>query len=178
MSSKDTILVIRDALVQQYGAAFKTLSNIISKCPNSLWEDESKGPSYYKIIYHILYFADLYLSRTKEERSAFKPRFEFAEDFSISKENFASTYWKKPLSKEECNLYLSEIINKAQIFFEQISITELISEPLFEWHGSSLLGSLIYNIRHIMLHVGALQGRLRLGGIEEKYWVGQSEILL
>ena len=178
MSSKDTILVIRDALVQQYGAAFKTLSNIISKCPNSLWEDESKGPSYYKIIYHILYFADLYLSRTKEERSAFKPRFEFAEDFSISKENFGSAYWKKSLSKEECNLYLSEIRSKTQVFFQQVSIKELISEPIFEWHGSSLLGSLIYNIRHVMLHLGSLQGRLRLAGIDEHFWVSKSEILL
>ena len=178
MTSKDTIIVIQDALVEQYGAAFKTLSNIINKCPNSLWEDESKNPSFYKIIYHILYFADLYLSRTKEERSAFKPRFEHAEDFSISKENFGSAYWKKPLTKEECNSYLSEIRNKAQVFFKQVSISELISEPIFDWHGSSLLGSLIYDIRHIMLHIGALQGRLRLAGIEEHLWVGKSEIIV
>jgi hypothetical protein len=176
--SKDSIIVIRDALVEQYGAAFKTLDNIIDKCSDSLWKDDSNGPPFYKIIYHILYFADLYLSRTKEERSTFKPRFEFAEDFSISKENFGSAYWKKPLSKEECNLYLSEIRSKAHVFFQQVSIAELISEPLFEWHGSSLLGSLIYNIRHVMLHIGTLQGRLRLNGFEEKLWVTKSEILL
>jgi len=178
LKSNDSINVIQDALVEQYGAAFKMLSNIIDKCPDPLWDDETNGPAFYKIIYHILYFADLYMSGTKEERSTFKPRFEFAEDFSISKENFASINWGKALSKEECNLYLSEIRDKQQIFFNQLSMTELMSEPVFEWHSSSLLGSLIYNIRHIMLHIGALQGRLRMNGFEKQLWVSKSAIVL
>ncbi len=177
LKSNDSIIVIQATLVEQYGAALKTLNNIINKCPDSLWEDESNGPPFYKIIYHILYFTDLYLSRTKEERTAFRPRFEFAEDFSISKENFAHVYWEKVLSKEECVLYLSEIRDKAQIFLNHVTITELVSEPLFEWHGSSLLGSLFYNIRHIMLHIGALQGRLRMNGFDEKLWVSKSAIV-
>ncbi|MHA2328993.1 MAG: hypothetical protein ACXACR_10785 [Candidatus Hodarchaeales archaeon] len=175
-NSTNSILVIQGALIEQYGAALKMLNNIIDKCPDSLWEDESTGPSFYKIIYHILYFVDSYLSRTKEERAAFKPRFEFAEDFGISKKNFAPEYWKKVLSKEECNLYLSELRHKAQVLFDHVSIPDLVSESIFEWHGSSLLGSLIYNIRHIMLHVGALQGRLRLNGFEERLWVGKSAL--
>lgn len=178
MNSANSISGIRGALVEQYGAAIKTLNNIIDKCPDSLWEDESNGFAFYKIIYHILYFFDLYFCRTKEERAAFRPRFDFAEDFSISKENFASIYWEKALTKDECLLYLSEIRNKANKFFKDVSMVELISDPIFEWHGSSLLGSLMYNLRHIMLHVGALQGRLRMKGFEERLWVSKSPINL
>jgi hypothetical protein len=178
LNSNESITIIQGALVEQYGAALKTLSNIVEKCPDSLWKSETNGPPFYKIIYHILYFVDCYLSRTKEERAEFKPRFEFAEDFSISKENFGSIYWKKPLTKDECNLYLSEMKVKAQNFFSKISLDELISEPIFEWHGSSLLGSLIYNIRHIMLHIGALQGRLRMDGVDEHFWVSKSSLVI
>ena len=176
LKSNNSIIVIQAALVEQFSAALKMLDTTIDKCPDSLWEDESNGPPFYKIIYHILYFVDTYLSRTKEERASFKPRFEFAEDFSISKENFAPEYWDKALSKKECKLYISEMRNKAQIFFSQVSLIELLSEPVFEWHGTSLLGSLIYNIRHIMLHVGALQGRLRMNGLEEHFWVSKGTL--
>jgi hypothetical protein len=178
LNSTNSIKIIQDALSEQYGAALKMLSNIIENCPTSLWEDESHGPAFYKIIYHVLYFLDLYLSRTKEERSAFKPRFDFAEDFGISKKNFAPEYWKKPLSKAKAILYLSELRDKAVNFLNQVSIPELTSESVFEWHGSSLLSSLIYNNRHIMLHIGALQGRLRMNGVEERMWVGKSAIRL
>ncbi|MHA1948004.1 MAG: DinB family protein [Candidatus Hodarchaeales archaeon] len=178
MNSNESITIIRGALIEQYGAALKTLSILIEKCPNSLWESESYGPPFYKIIYHILYFVDCYLSRTKEERAAFKPRFDFAEDFSISKENFGSIYWKKELTKDECILYISEMRAKAQKFFDEISLNELTSEPIFEWHGSSLLGSLIYNIRHIMLHIGALQSRLRMNDVDEHFWVSKSLLVI
>ena len=176
MNYNESVVIIQDALIEQYGAAIKTLSNIVEKCPDSLWESESTGIPFYKIVYHILYFIDCYLSRTKEERTAFKPRYEFAEDFSISKENFGTKYWKRAVTKEECNLYISEMKVKAQKLFSNISLEELTSEPIFEWHGSSFLGSLIYNLRHIMLHIGALQGRLRRNGIKEHFWVSKSAL--
>ena len=177
MTSNEPITSIRSALIEQYGAALKTLSNIIEKCPDSLWESESTGLPFYKIIYHVLYFLDCYLSRTKEERAAFKPRYDFAEDFSISKENFGAIYWKRALTKDECNVYLAELREKAQKLFDDVSLSELGSEPIFEWHGSSFLGSLIYDLRHIMLHIGALQGRLRMNGIDEHFWVSKSPLL-
>jgi hypothetical protein len=176
LNSNESIAIIQGALIEQYGAALMTLSNLIEKCPDSLWESEATGPPFYKIVYHILYFIDCYLSRTKEEREAFKPRFEFAEDFAISKENFGTKYWKRALTKDECNLYISEMKTKAQKLFGDISIEELTSAPIFEWHGSSLLGSLIYDLRHIMLHIGALQGRLRANGVEEHFWVSKSSL--
>jgi hypothetical protein len=176
LTSTEYIVIIRTALSEQLGAAIKMVDNIIVKCPEPLWMDESAGPAFYKIVYHILYFIDVYLSRSKDESDAFQPRFDFAEDFGISKENFADKYWKKALSKAECQLYLSEIRIKAQKLINDVTSEELVSTPIFHWHGSSFIGSLIYNIRHIMLHIGALQGRLRMNGVEERFWVGASLI--
>jgi hypothetical protein len=166
-----------NSLVEQYGAAFKTLENIITNCPEDLWENTSKGPPFYKIIYHTMFFIDLYRSSTQEERTSFTPRFEHAEDFRNSKENFHPSEWKDALSKNELLDYLSYIRINEQKRIENLTLHRLISEPIFEWHGSTILSSMIYNLRHIMLHIGALQGRLRMHGCEERYWVSQSPIL-
>ena len=68
-----------------------------------------------QISYHILFFIDLYLNRTEEERSTFKKRFDFT-SASILEDNSTSDSWRKALSKEESLIYLEEIKVKAEFF--------------------------------------------------------------
>ena len=51
MGKKESHRIVINALLEQYGAAFKALENIIKKCPDHYWEDSMKGPPFYKIIY-------------------------------------------------------------------------------------------------------------------------------
>jgi hypothetical protein len=169
--------IILNSFLEQYGAAFKAVEKIINLCPDNLWTELKSGPEFYKIIYHILFFADIYLSSSKEESDSFSPRFNHAEDFRVSKENFHPKEWEKPLSKSELLEYLNDVRIKAQKRIENLSIEQLVSESVFEWHGSSQSSSLIYNLRHIMLHVGALQARLRIDGVGGRFWVSQSSII-
>ncbi|MHA2097023.1 MAG: hypothetical protein ACW98F_20645 [Candidatus Hodarchaeales archaeon] len=172
-----TEIDIKHGFLEQYGAAFKTLEKIIDLCPENLWMDLSTGPEMYKIIYHILYFADFYLSENKIERESFTPRFSHAEDFGTSKENFHPKEWERPLLKSEIKEYLKEIRIRAQNRLNNLNSETLTESSVFEWHGSSKCGSLIYNLRHMMLHIGALQARLRISGVEGRFWVSQSTIL-
>jgi tetratricopeptide (TPR) repeat protein len=69
--------------------------------------------------------------------------------------------------------YLEEIKVKSNKRFKDISIEELNDKPIFDWHGTSVLGSLLYNLRHVMLHVGALHVRVNAAGKEPLPWVSK-----
>jgi len=60
---------------------------------------------------------------------------------------------------------------------DQLTLEELIQPSVFEWHGGSIHSSLIYNIRHVMLHIGALNLRLLRKGINLDNWVSHAPIL-
>ncbi|MHA2246526.1 MAG: hypothetical protein ACXADY_16410 [Candidatus Hodarchaeales archaeon] len=175
MADLETNRIIVKGFIEQYGAAFKTLERIIDICPDEFWNDLTNGPEFYKILYHTMFFTDLYLS-TEDESKNFTPKFSHAEDFRSSKENFHPKEWARSLSKSEVKDYLKDLRVKGRKRIEELTIEQLISNPLFKWHGSSLLSSLMYNLRHIMLHIGALQVRLRIHGVEERFWVSQSQI--
>lgn len=176
MNDLETTRILVKGFLEQYGAAFKALEKIINICPDEFWEDLTNGPELYKIIYHTLFFTDLYLSSTKDESEDFNPKFSHAEDFRSSKENFHPKEWERSLSKNEIMSYLKDLKVKGRKRIEDLTIEQLVTNSLFNWHGSSLLSSLLYNLRHIMLHIGALQVRLRIYGVEERFWVSQSPI--
>lgn len=177
MSNLETRTIIMNAFTEQYGAAFKTLEKIMDVCPDDFWNDEQVGPQIYKVLYHTLFFIDLYLSLTKEARDNFTPKFKQAEDFRTSKENFHPKEWKSAISPKEIREYIKDLRSKARDGFKSLELDSLLADPIFEWHGSSLFSSLMYNLRHIMLHIGALQARLRISGVEEQFWVSQSPLL-
>jgi len=153
------------ALEEQYGAAFKTLENIINFCPDEIWINSPNKPPIYGVVNHILYFADLYFSKSKEERESYKAKFPDEKD---------DLHMKRTLEKNDLLKYIREMRSKSKNLFSTMTLEQLQGESVFEWHGSSLLSSLLYNLRHIMLHIGALQVRLRHYGIDEKFWVSKA----
>ena len=155
------------ALEEQYGAAFKTLEKIINFCPYEIWVNAPNEPPIYGVVNHILFFVDLYFSKSKEERESYKPKFPDTKD---------NMYMKRTLEKYDLLEYLKEMRSKAKKWFATMTLEQLQGESVFEWHGSSLLSSLLYNLRHIMLHIGALQVRLRHYGIDEKFWVSNADL--
>ena len=155
------------ALEEQYGAAFKTLENIINFCPDEIWINSPNTPPIYGVVNHILYFVDLYFSKSKEERERYKPKFPDEQD---------DMYMKRTLEKTDLLEYIKEMRSKAKKLFSTMTLEELQSESVFEWHGSSRLSSLLYNLRHIMLHIGALQVRLRHYGVDEKFWISKADL--
>ena len=60
------------AISEQYGAAFKMLGNIITGCPDDLWNDTTKDMLVSQVVYHVLFFIDFYLSKDKKEREQFE----------------------------------------------------------------------------------------------------------
>src|SRR5438445_13680729 len=49
-------------LWQQFGAAIDMLENALVACPDELWSDRSRHPEFWYLVFHTLFFLDLYLS--------------------------------------------------------------------------------------------------------------------
>ncbi|UCG89624.1 MAG: DinB family protein [Candidatus Heimdallarchaeota archaeon] len=163
--------VISKAFQEQYGAAIEMLEQVIKKCPEEIWDDRTSGPPFWQVVYHTLWYLDWYLGKSKEERKTFKPRF-VDESFENLKE-----LPKGILTSEQLHSYLSDIKKKGKHRLEQLTLEEIVKPSVFEWHGSSIHSSLIYNIRHVMLHIGALNSRLLRKGIKLDNWVSHAPIL-
>ena|SRR5258705_8607961 len=53
-------------LWQQFGAAIDMLENALLACPEDLWNDRSRRPEYWYVVFHTLFFLDFYLSDSPE----------------------------------------------------------------------------------------------------------------
>ena len=71
---------------------------------------------------------------------------------------------------------IAVIKEKAKIRINNLTSDDLTQPSIFEWHGNSVLSSLLYNIRHIMLHIGALNLRLHRKGEKLDNWVTHQQI--
>ena len=159
---------LTQAISEQYGAALKMLEETVTKCDEGLWQttDKDTDTVISQVIYHTLFFVDFYLSKNKTERETFKGK------YGDDGESFHEP--NKFYTKEQLTTYLQEIKEKADKRFNDLTIQELNGESVFEWHGSSVLSSLLYNLRHIMLHVGALHVRLNAVGEIPLRWVSKT----
>ena len=59
-------MTFRAGLQQQFGAAIDMLENALLACPDELWADRSKQPEFWYLVYHTLFWLDLYLSDSAE----------------------------------------------------------------------------------------------------------------
>jgi hypothetical protein len=56
----------KEVIWQQFGAAIDMLENALLACPDELWSDRSRQPEFWYVVYHTLFYLDLYLSGSVE----------------------------------------------------------------------------------------------------------------
>lgn len=161
MTNKSPLI---QGLSEQYRAGLKMVQLIIEKCNDDLWSDYNREVVINQVVYHIIDSTDLYLSKNKEEVESYKSKYE--DDGTFHDPNMKFT-------KQELLDYFEVIKEKANEKFDDLTLEDLDGKPLFDWHGTSVLGSLLYNLRHIMLHVGALHVRLNEVSKEPLSWVSK-----
>lgn len=156
MSTNNTII---NELSQQYLATLKMIEELIIKCKDELWQDYSHPVVISQLVYHIISSADYFLLKTNNERNSFKPKY--------GNSGFIFNDPAKNFSKRQLLDHLAEVQEKATKLFSNLTVEELTGEPMYEATDSfSLFGSLMFNLRHLMNHIGALRARLTLLGNE------------
>src|SRR6476661_9616683 len=89
----------RQILWQQFGAAIDMLENALLACPGELWSDRRRRPEFWYVVYHTLFFLDLYLSGALEGFTPPAP-------FNLDELDPAGRLPDRVYTKDELRMYL------------------------------------------------------------------------
>ena len=144
------------------------LTDVINKCPDTLWNDTKYENQYWRIVYHTLFYTALYLHEGPEQ---FVPW-----DKHIDTYNYLGslTSDNKPVvidivyTKDQMREYSRSLFNDCDSLVANIGQIK----SGFDWLPMSRLEIHFYNIRHLQHHIGQLTERLHQSGIKGIKWEG------
>lgn len=172
--------MLRSALKSQYHAALAMLRQAIEKCPENLWTSRDCTNPFWRLVYHTLYFAHLYI---QPSAAAFRPwehhqtGIQDLDDIPAPPDILELTELphRPPQTGEPYTR--AQMLEYWAICDEMVDATldaqDLSSaESGFSWYRLSKLEHKIVAVRHIQHHTAQLADRLRATlntGID---WVG------
>jgi hypothetical protein len=158
---------VRAALRSQYHAALKTLRDVIEKCPDKAWND---GPApVWRVAYHTLYFANMYLKQSEAAFSPWQRHREEAQYISSVPSEGRPPKACEPFTRQEVLEYLNVCDTLVDGCIDALDLSaEKCGFPRYEM---STLEHQIVNIRHIQHHAAALSNRLRQSAGVAVDWV-------
>lgn len=150
-------LTFKTALRQQFGAAIDMLENAVRACPVEpwqvrLWDDQTHQAGlaeFWYIVYHTLFWLDLYLSGSVE---GFVP----PAPFTLDELDPARILLERPYSKEELRSYLEHDRTKCQMTIEALTDEQAGRQCTFAWGQLPFVESLLDNMRHVQAHTAQL----------------------
>jgi hypothetical protein len=160
--------VYKTELWGQFGAALDMFENALVKCPEQLWEEESK---FWYIAYHTLFFTDYYLT---EEPDKFQP----PAPYTLSEFDEEGTMPERTYSKDELISYTHHCREKCRKLLGSLTDEMAASQWKDKYRDYTLYKLLLYNMRHVQHHTGQLN--LLLGKIDHELpkWVSQTKVEL
>ena len=141
-------------LWQQFGASIDMLENALFACPDELWGDRSEQPEYWYLIYHTLFWLDLYLSGSVE---GFSP----PEPFTLEELDPAGLMPERVYAKDELHDYLRHCRQKCRAMIETLTDEKAKELSVFGWGEISFVELLLINMRHVQHHAAQLNLILR-----------------
>ncbi len=148
---------------QQFGAAIDMLENALLACPDNLWSDRSQRPEFWYLVYHTLFWLDLYLSKSPEEFTPPAP-------FTLEELDPAGLP-QRPYTKGELQAFLAHGRQKCRAAIDALTDDEAGQRCGFEWVALSRAELLLYNMRHVQHHAAQLNLLLRQRTDSAPPWV-------
>ncbi len=163
---------VQAALKSQYHAALAMLRQTVDQCPEELWIKDDECIAFWRVAYHALFFAHLYLQPNEE---AFQPWEHHRNEYQF----LGPLPWPphrppqvgEPYTKEQVLDYwrfCDEMVDDA---VDRLDLDA--AECGFWWYSLPKLDHQINNIRHIQHHAALLAGRLRKANGTDVRWVGR-----
>jgi uncharacterized damage-inducible protein DinB len=149
---------------QQFGAAIDMIENAMQACPDELWGDRSQRPEFWYLVYHTLFFLDLYLS---ESDKGFAP----PPPFTLEEMDPEGGLPERPYTREELQTYLEHGRNKCRATLEGLSEEKAQQRCGFWWLDVSVAELMLYNMRHVQHHAAQLNLILRQKTDSAPRWV-------
>ena len=152
-------MTFQENIQSQYLAALKMLHQVVTDCPDSLWNDSTYRNPFWHVAYHSLFYTHLYLHPGLR---SFSP-------------------WSKHRPEMHRLPTAGEAYSKAEIleYYELVcqDVAHMVpaaalEEPSgFDWLPFNRLETHFYNIRHIHQHIGELSERLGVTAEVDLKWV-------
>lgn len=140
----------------QFGAAIDTLENALHACPDELWRERlwtdtelPESAEFWYLVYHTLFWLDLYLSGTREGFAPPAP-------FTLDELDPAGVLPAQPYTKDELQNYLAYCRRKCQATLDTLSDEKAGQRTGFPWIEDSLAELQLYNMRHVQEHAAQL----------------------
>jgi hypothetical protein len=146
--------VWRESVWRQFGAALEMLENAVRACPGELWGGRGAGPEFWYVVYHTLFFTDLYLSGSAE---GFAP----PEPYTLDELDPAGLMPGRVYAKDEMLEYLRHCREKCRATVRGMTVGRARALCVFGWGEVSFAELLLYNMRHAQHHAGQLNLMLR-----------------
>src|SRR5579863_10196610 len=142
----------KSAVWSQFGAAIDMLENAVHACPDELWNDRTQRLEFWYVVYHALFWLDLYLSGTAEGFAPPAP-------FTLDELDPAGVLPAQAYTKEELLRYLAYTREKCHATLSALT-DERARQPIaFPWSRGkdwSFVELQLYNMRHVQEHASQL----------------------
>lgn len=156
---------IRAALIRQYRAAILMTRQAIEVTPDDLWTWGEHPRTYWRIAYHALGYAHLYLY---EDMASWKPWAKAQNHCAILEGEVQES---QPYTREELLDFADLILSEIE---ERINALDLDAPTCgFTWYPNvSRVELLVLSLRHLHGHLGQLHEHLIARGLDVK-WHGE-----
>ncbi|HEU0015381.1 MAG TPA: DinB family protein [Longimicrobium sp.] len=154
-------------LWRQFGAAIDTLENAMHACPDALWADPEQRPEFWYLVFHTLFFLDLYLS---ESEDGFAP----PPPLTLDELDPAGVMPERPYTKDELQRYLDHGRARCRRAMEALTDETARVPRRFGAREMSTLELHLYNLRHVQHHAAQLNLILRQQTDSAPGWVSRA----
>jgi hypothetical protein len=162
---------VQSALKSQYHAALKTLHEVIEKCPEAMWQDPADTAPFWRVAYHTLFFAHLYIQQKQEAFTPWGRHREEAQYIAFVPRENRPPKPCEPFTRDELLEYCSACDAMIDAGVDALDLSA--PQCGFPWYKMPTLEHQIVNIRHIQHHAAALSSRLRRSAGISITWVGK-----
>lgn len=162
--------LFRDALWRQLGAAVDMLENAIAACPEELWTAErQRGPAFWYLAYHTLFFLDLDLAPSPVGFAPPPP-------FTLDELDPAGVLPERPYTKPELLAYLEHGRRKARSVLSSLDEAAASRPVAFPWVPAMPFAELLLvSLRHVQHAAAQLNLLLRQETDAAPRWVKRAE---
>ncbi|MBK8504854.1 MAG: hypothetical protein IPL46_23170 [Saprospiraceae bacterium] len=163
-SQDQTVLMktIKSALISQLRASLMMLQKGVVTCSDDLWVTDQYSNRTWQLVYHALFFTDLYLYQHLDERKRF---YLHKKDY----QNLGEANSKDPYSKMEMAEYITYINDRIE---NAIDSLDLLGEDCgFYWYKVNKMEHQMVNLKHLQHHVAQLLERIRLHQDQGIGWI-------
>lgn len=159
---------LKTVLWQQFGAAIDMLENAIIACPEDLWGNRAEQPEFWYVVYHTLFWLDLYLSDSPEGFTPPNP-------FTLVELDPAGLLPERVYTKDELNNYLKHGRKKCQTTINAMTDEKSHQRFVFGSIDLSFIELHLYNMRHVQYHAAQLNLILRQKADSAPRWIKQAK---